>query len=44
VELTGWQSVLESGWLNVIAFSVGAILIVVLTKGRLGFHLKQPQD
>lgn len=44
VELTGWQSVLESGWLNVIAFSVGAILIVMLTKGRLGFHLNQPQD
>ncbi len=44
VELTGWQITLESGWLNVIAFSLAAILIVVLTKGRLGLRLERPQD
>jgi membrane protease YdiL (CAAX protease family) len=43
-ELTGWQSALESGWLNVIAFSATAIWIVMLTKGRLGLRLEQSQD
>jgi membrane protease YdiL (CAAX protease family) len=42
--LTGWMKVLESGWLNVIVFSAMAILLVLLTRGRLGYSTEtQPQ-
>ncbi len=41
VELTGWQSALDAGWLNVIAFGLTAILIVSFTRGRLGYHPEQ---
>lgn len=37
VELTGWQSALNTGWLNVIAFGLVAFLLVIFTRGRLGF-------
>lgn len=41
VELTGWQSALNDGWLNVIAFGLAAILLVIFTRGRLGY---QPEN
>lgn len=41
VELTGWQSALNDGWLNVIAFGLAAIAIVIFTRGRLGNRPKQ---
>lgn len=37
VELTGWQSALNDGWLNVIAFGLVAIALVIFTRGRLGY-------
>jgi hypothetical protein len=39
--LTGWMSILESGWINVIVFSAMAVLLVLLTRGRLGYQPKQ---
>ena len=42
--LTGWMKVLESGWINVIVFAAMAILLVLLTRGTLGYSTeKQPQ-
>lgn len=41
VELTGWQSALDAGWLNVIAFSLAAVLLVIFTRGRLGYRPEQ---
>jgi membrane protease YdiL (CAAX protease family) len=42
--LTGWMKVLESGWINVIIFTVMAILLVLLTRGTLGYSTeRQPQ-
>ena len=42
--LTGWMKALESGWINVIVFTVVAILLVLLTRGTLGYSTeKQPQ-
>ncbi len=38
VELNGWQRVLDAGWLNVIAFGLAAILLVIFTRGRLGYR------
>lgn len=37
VELPVWAQVLESGWINVIVFSVFAMGLVVLTRGQLGY-------
>jgi hypothetical protein len=37
VELTGWMKVLDSGWINVIAFGITAIVLVILTRGTLGY-------
>lgn len=37
VELTGWQSTLNAGWLNVIAFGLTAMVLVIFTRGRLGY-------
>lgn len=37
VELTGWMQVLDSGWINVIAFGVTAVALVILTRGTLGY-------
>lgn len=37
VELTGWMKALESGWLNVIVFSLFALLLILLTRGTLGY-------
>lgn len=38
VELTGWLKLLSSGWINVIAFALAAILLVILTRGTLGYR------
>jgi membrane protease YdiL (CAAX protease family) len=35
--LTGWRNVLASGWINVIVFSAVAVLLVLLTRGTLGY-------
>ena len=41
VELTGWMKVLESGWINVIAFWSIALVLVIATRGRLGFRASE---
>lgn len=41
VELTGWQSALNAGWLNVIAFSLAAVLLIIFTRGKLGYCPEQ---
>lgn len=38
VELTGWAKALASGWINVIAFGTTALLLVILTRGTLGYR------
>jgi membrane protease YdiL (CAAX protease family) len=38
VKFSGWLSALEAGWLNVLAFGLAAILLVVLTGGKLGYR------
>ena len=38
VEVSGWLKVLESGWLNVIAFSIAALVLILLTRGTLGYR------
>jgi uncharacterized protein len=37
VELTGWMKVLDAGWINVIAFGITAVALVILTRGTLGY-------
>lgn len=44
VELNGWMKMLESGWLNVIAFSLFALLLVLLTRGTLGYEPESRQS
>lgn len=44
VELTGWMKMLESGWLNVIAFSIIALLLVLFTRGTLGYKPDQAES
>ena len=41
VELTGWLKVLESGWINVIAFAFIALVLIILTRGTLGYRPEQ---
>jgi membrane protease YdiL (CAAX protease family) len=41
VVLTGWMKTLESGWLNVIVFTIVAIVLVALTRGQLGYSHEQ---
>lgn len=38
VELTGLLKVLDSGWINFIAFSIVALILLVLTRGTLGYR------
>jgi len=38
VELTGFMKVLESGWVNLIAFGIVAIILLLLTRGTLGYR------
>jgi membrane protease YdiL (CAAX protease family) len=35
--LSGWLQILVPDWLNVIAFGLAAILLVLLTRGRLSY-------
>ena len=37
VALTGWRNVLASGWINVIVFTAAAVLLLILTRGTLGY-------
>ncbi len=37
VELSGWLKLLESGWINVIAFAFIALVLILLTRGTLGY-------
>lgn len=41
VELTSWQSALDAGWLNVIAFSLAAVLLIIFTRSKLGYRPEQ---
>jgi membrane protease YdiL (CAAX protease family) len=41
IELTGFMKVLESGWVNFIAFGIVAILLLILTRGTLGYRPEQ---
>jgi uncharacterized protein len=41
VLLTGWMKTLESGWINVIVFTAVALLLVILTRGSLGYRQDQ---
>jgi uncharacterized protein len=38
VELTGWAKALESGWINVLVFTFVAIMLVLFTRGTLGYN------
>lgn len=44
VELTGWMKTLESGWLNVIVFSLFALLLILFTRGTLGYKPDQAES
>jgi hypothetical protein len=42
---TGWVGYLVShNWLNVIAFGLAAVLVLVLTCGRLGYQSERASD
>ena len=41
VELTGWQSALNAGWLTVMAFSLAAVLLIIFTRSKLGYRPEQ---
>ncbi len=41
VELTGLLKVLDSGWINFVAFSIVALILLVLTRGTLGYRPEQ---
>lgn len=43
VELTGLLKVLDSGWINFIVFSIVALILLVLTRGTLGYRPEQVQ-
>jgi membrane protease YdiL (CAAX protease family) len=38
VVFTGWLKVLDSGWVNLIAFGVVAVILVIVSRGRLGYQ------
>ena len=38
VELSGWLKVLDSGWINLIAFGIVAVILVIVSRGRLGYQ------
>ncbi|HSL30945.1 MAG TPA: type II CAAX endopeptidase family protein [Anaerolineales bacterium] len=41
VVLSGWLKVLDSGWINLIAFGMVAALLLIMTRGRLGYQPDQ---
>jgi membrane protease YdiL (CAAX protease family) len=38
VAFSGWLEVLNSGWINLIAFGVVAVILLIVTRGRLGYQ------
>ncbi len=44
VILPGWTDKLANGWLNVIVFSLVAIMLVLFTKGTLGYQAEKIND
>jgi membrane protease YdiL (CAAX protease family) len=44
VQLTGWMKTLESGWLNVIIFTAAALVLVIFTRGTLGYQRNQSEE
>lgn len=41
VVLSGWLKVLDSGWINLIAFGIVAVILVIGSRGRLGHQPDQ---
>jgi len=41
VVLSGWLKVLNSGWINLIAFGIVAVILVIVSRGRLGYQPDQ---
>jgi len=41
VVFSGWLKVLDSGWINLIAFGLVAAILLILTRGRLGYQPEQ---
>ena len=41
VVLSDWLRVLDSGWINLIAFGIVAALLLILSRGRLGYQPDQ---
>ena len=41
VVLTGWMKMLASGWINVIVFGLVAVVLVIFTRGTLGYRPEQ---
>ena len=44
VLLTGWVKILADGWINVIVFSLVAIVLLIFTRGTLGYRPAQPAE
>ncbi len=44
VQLTGWMKTLESSWLNVIIFTAAALVLVIFTRGTLGYQRNQSEE
>jgi membrane protease YdiL (CAAX protease family) len=38
VVLSGWLKVLDSGWITLIAFGIVAVILVIVSRGRLGYQ------
>jgi membrane protease YdiL (CAAX protease family) len=41
IELSGWLKLLDSGWINFIAFAIVALALIILTRGTLGYQPDQ---
>ena len=41
VVLSDWLRVLDSGWINLIAFGIVAAFLLILSRGRLGYQPDQ---
>ena len=41
VVLSDWLRVLDSGWINLIAFGIVAALLLILSRDRLGYQPDQ---
>jgi uncharacterized protein len=38
VVLSGWLKVLDTGWINLIAFGIVAVILLIVSRGRLGYQ------